>query len=175
MFKQLNTLVSTTIIVASLSVSAVMAHGDEINHHLTMKNATQYSSQYITGGQPSIKDLQELSRNDLKVVVNLRGEGEFGEFDEKKVVDSLGMTYISIPVSGAGEVNFENVAKFNAALKKGTDKTLVHCASGNRVGAFFALKAFKYDGKSADESLKIGKAAGLTSLEGKVKALMSEH
>ena len=51
----------------------------------------------------------------------------------------------------------------------------MHCASGNRVGAFFALKAFKYDGKSADESLKIGKAAGLTSLEGKVKALMSEH
>jgi len=175
MIKQINKFLTTSVCILSLSSTVVLAHGDKISHHLSLKNATQLSANYVTGGQPSVKDLQELASHGNKVVINLRGEGEFEGFDEKNVVDSLGMTYVSIPVSGAGDVNFENVAKFHEVLSKSSDKTLVHCASGNRVGAFFALEAFKYGGKSAEEALEIGRAAGLTRLEGKVKALMAEN
>ena len=32
----------------------------------------------------------------------------------------------------------------------------VHCASGNRVGGLFAVKAFHLDGMNVEESMEIG-------------------
>jgi protein tyrosine phosphatase (PTP) superfamily phosphohydrolase (DUF442 family) len=49
---------------------------------------------------------------------------------------------------------------------------IIHCKSGNRVGALFSLKAFYIDQKSAIESIKIGKKAGLTSLESAVQGML---
>ena len=46
---------------------------------------------------------------------------------------------------------------------------IIHCASGNRVGALLALRANLIQGKSASEALAFGKAAGLTTLEDAVK------
>jgi len=42
---------------------------------------------------------------------------------------------------------------------------LVHCMSGNRVGALFALRAFWLQGMSAVEALAVGRRYGLTKLE----------
>jgi rhodanese-related sulfurtransferase len=50
-------------------------------------------------------------------------------------------------------------------------KVLLHCASGNRVGAMLALRARWLQGKSADEAMAIGKASGMTGLAADVKAL----
>lgn len=46
----------------------------------------------------------------------------------------------------------------------------VHCVSGNRGGALLAIRAHEIQGLSVDESLAFGRAAGLGSLEEKVKS-----
>ena len=46
---------------------------------------------------------------------------------------------------------------------------LIHCASGNRVGALVALHA-RGTGATPDEALALGKAAGLAGLEPAVRA-----
>ena len=45
----------------------------------------------------------------------------------------------------------------------------MHCASGNRVGGLFALKAFYVDGKTPEEALEIGRSAGMTRTEAVVR------
>jgi hypothetical protein len=50
---------------------------------------------------------------------------------------------------------------------------LVHCASGNRVGALFALKAHFVDGLSVPYSLAFGRTAGLDSLDVEVGRIIT--
>lgn len=82
------------------------------------------------------------------------------------------MQYISIPVASGQDLNAENIKKFHQSLSLIEGQALVHCASGNRVGAFFALKAYQFDHKSADQAIYIGKQTGLTRLENYVKKVM---
>ena len=45
---------------------------------------------------------------------------------------------------------------------------LLHCASGNRVGALLALMAYHEEGVSRRQALDVGRAAGLGALESEV-------
>jgi len=148
------------------------SQGHNISEKISAKNAKQYTHQFIVGGQPSESDLILLSKNGIKTVINLRGDGEFTDFDEKSKVETLGMTYIAIPVDGASGVNHSNLALFSTAIKT-QQKAFVHCASGNRVGAMFALDAYFNHNNSINEAIAIGKKSGLTRLEGKVRKVIS--
>lgn len=143
-----------------------------LSNQLNLKNASAYSQRYITGGQPSIADLEKMAATNIQVIINLRGEGEFSDFNEKKIVESLGMKYVSLPISSAQDINTESVKKFHQILADNKGNSLIHCASGNRVGAFFALTAFSFENKSAEEALVIGKKTGLTRLETHVIKMM---
>jgi len=148
---------------------------DNFANTMSAKNASYYTERFIVGGQPNITDINLLAKHQIKTVINLRGQGEFTDFDEKAKVEALGMTYISIPVSGASEVNLDNLRLFRDAIRNIKGKTFVHCASGNRVGAFFALDAYINDKKSAEAAIAIGKKAGLTRLEKRVKEVIDEN
>lgn len=143
-----------------------------LSSELNLKNASAYSQSYITGGQPSIGDLEKMAASNIKVIINLRGEGEFSQFNEQEKVESLGMKYISLPISNAEDINTENVKKFYQILAENKVNSLIHCASGNRVGAFFTLAAFSFDNKTAEEALVIGKKTGLTRLKDHVIKMM---
>ena len=127
-----------------------------------------------TGGRPSPAHLQKAAELGVKVVVNLCPPAESAGFDEAAVVAGVGMSYVNIPIAGAGDLTPANVALLAAALAGYGDqhRTLLHCASSNRVGAMLALKAKQIDGKSAAEALEIGRAAGLTGLEPVVAQLL---
>ena len=131
-------------------------------------NAHQHSS-----GQPSAEALAGLHDAGIQTVIDLRPDAETPDLDEKSVAEKAGLKYRSLPISGAADLTRENVSKFDQLLKASADENvLVHCASGNRVGAMMALRAHWIDGKSAEESLAIGKAAGMTGLAGEVQKLV---
>ena len=118
----------------------------------------------LTGGQPSAAQLETLAELGYTTVINMRGPGERGSTDPA-LVESLGMTYVAIPVTGAEDVSEENARKLAAAMGDGEDPVVVHCASANRVGALFAMKAFYVDGMTPEESLALAKEVGVTRLE----------
>jgi uncharacterized protein (TIGR01244 family) len=130
----------------------------------------------VTGGQPSEEQLEGASKAGVKVVVNLRGADEPKVAETGEAARRFGMEYIHIPLSkGAANLglNEENARALAEVLGGAVEQpVLVHCGSGNRVGALFSLKAFYVDGKSADESLQAGLDAGLTGLEDRVKQLL---
>ena len=129
-----------------------------------------------TGGRPAPEHLAKAAHLGVKVVVNLCPPAESPGFDEAAVVASLGMSYVNIPVAGAGDLTPANVALLAAALEGHGEqhRALLHCASGNRVGAMLALKAKQIDGKSTAEALDIGRAAGLKGLEPVVMQLLAD-
>ena len=129
-----------------------------------------------TGGRPAPEHLAKAADLGVKVVVNLCPPAESPGYDEAAVVASLGMSYVNIPVAGAGDLTRANVALLAAALEGHGEqhRALLHCASGNRVGAMLALKAKQIDGKSTAEALDIGRAAGLKGLEPVVMQLLAD-
>ena len=128
----------------------------------------------LTGGQPTFDQLKKASETGFKAVINLRTDGELPDPEQESTwVEGFGMKYFHIPVAGAEGLTLENTKLFAEVLSKTENYPLiVHCKSGNRVGALFALKAFHIDGKSKEESLLIGERAGLTSLAPAVKKVL---
>jgi uncharacterized protein (TIGR01244 family) len=124
-------------------------------------------------GQPSAEAIAQLRSAGITTVIDLRPDQETPELDEKAAVEQTGIKYLALPISGAADLTRENVARFDQLLKAtATGNVLIHCASGNRVGAMLALQARWVLGKSAEESLAIGKAAGMTGLAGDVQKLV---
>jgi len=129
-------------------------------------------SRLHVSAQPSIEALTKLGSAGVRTVIDLRPDSETPDLDEKAVVESSGLIYRALPVAGKTGLTRENVSAFDGLLAEAKDgKVLLHCASGNRVGAMMALRARWLLGKSADEAMAIGKAAGMTGLAADVKSL----
>jgi len=131
----------------------------------------------LAGGQPTFDQIKQAGETGFKAVINLRTDKELPDpAQELTWVVGAGMKYIHIPVDGAEGLTKENTKIFAEALSKSENYPLiVHCKSGQRVGAMFALKAFHCDEKSIEESLMIGERAGLTTLTPIVKKILESY
>ncbi|MCP1338382.1 sulfur transferase domain-containing protein [Idiomarina sp. M1R2S28] len=126
-------------------------------------------------GTPSNEQLADFADEGGDVVINLLSQKEMTDSEEAAVVTRNGMAYYHVPVNGADGVTLANARLVDRILLKNSDKTvLVHCASSNRVGALMALRAGWLDGMSVENALEVGREHGMTSLEGKVKSMLSE-
>ena len=128
----------------------------------------------LSGGQPTKAQIDAAAAAGYKTVINLRPDTESGFDWEAAAVKTGGMTYVSIPVAGVAGLTKENVARFDAALKDAAAKgpTLLHCGSGNRIGALLALRAVWLEGKDPAAGLEYGRASGLTGLDPAVKSML---
>jgi uncharacterized protein (TIGR01244 family) len=117
-----------------------------------------------TAGQPSADAIAAAAKAGVKTVIDLRGANEDRGMDEKATVEKLGMSYVTLPVEGANGVTFGNAKTLDQLLKDAPGPVLIHCASGNRVGALLALRA-EMNGTKADDALALGVASGLTGLK----------
>ena len=122
----------------------------------------------LVGGQPTPGQLERARELGYKTVINLRRPEEKDNTDPE-LVRYLEMTYVSLPISGPADMTQEKAHALADALEATESPVLVHCASGNRVGGLFAMKAFYVDGMSPEEALAVGKAAGMTRLEPTVR------
>lgn len=135
-----------------------------------LKNARQPDLGLLTGGQPSCECLNSLPGAGYQVIVNLRPAGEFGEFDEGHEVEKLGLDYVHIPIADANDLDAEAVESLNNVLTNAKHRpAMIHCGSGNRVGALVAMHAYLKRGLSMEEALACGDAAGLTTLRDAVR------
>ena len=145
---------------AQVSETELPAAWDEL-----LSNPRMPQEGVLSGGQPTDEQLAAASEAGFETVINIRVPGEPGTDTEQELVESLGMTYVSLPVSGASGMNEENARALSAALDEAEQPVLLHCGSGNRIGGLFALMAYYLDDKTIEEALAFGKEAGLTRLE----------
>lgn len=126
------------------------------------------STGYLSTGQPDEVVLGHVAKAGFAAVIDLRGVDEDRGLDERGVVESLGMSYVSLPIPSPADATFENAAALEEILAGIDGPVLLHCMSGNRVGSLFALSA-KSNGASSEEALALGKAAGLTRWEDAIR------
>jgi uncharacterized protein (TIGR01244 family) len=94
-------------------------------------------------GQPTEKALRDMKAQGVTTVINLRMPEEMAQigFDEKKLIDELGMKYIHIPMRGGdGEMSYSpaTLAKFSSAMKSADGKVLLHCTVAWRASHIWA-------------------------------------
>ncbi|MFA5939970.1 MAG: sulfur transferase domain-containing protein [Sinimarinibacterium sp.] len=126
-----------------------------------------------TGGRPRQGDLQEAKNKGVRKVINLCPLAEDPGYDEAAYVQQLGMDYVNIPVAGPADLTRANAQRLADALANGEGGVLVHCASGNRVGALFALKAHYIDGVPVEQAITDGRAHGLKGSEMAVRQILA--
>jgi protein tyrosine/serine phosphatase len=123
----------------------------------------QVGPNFYRGGQPTEKGFQELQEFGIRTVINLRVDDS-----ERKIIESLGMTYVHIPISMPSltrpwkKVSEADLAAFFAALEAFADQPVfVHCHRGaDRTGVMVGLYRIihdHWDGASAyDEARRNG-------------------
>jgi uncharacterized protein (TIGR01244 family) len=125
-------------------------------------------------GQPSTEQLAQLKQDGFHTVVNLRPASEQTGFDEQAEAGRLGLGYFHIPIADAHALTREAVAALDEVLQAPENlPVLVHCGSGNRVGALFALRAAWLEGASVPDAIETGRMHGLTKLEDDVRRILA--
>ncbi|MFI4980834.1 MAG: beta-lactamase hydrolase domain-containing protein [Nevskiales bacterium] len=129
-----------------------------------------------TGGKPRPEDLRQARNSGVKTVISLCSPSECDNYDEGALVTALGMHYLNIPVAGPADLTLAKARALAEALLEMHDgPVLVHCASGNRVGALFAIKARLIDDLTTEQSIAVGRAAGLKTLESEVRCVLAQR
>jgi len=126
-------------------------------------NYWQVGECYLAG-QPTEKGFEEAKAKGMKTVIDLRAAGEARGFDEKKLVESLGLEYVNVPVS-PGAINDATVEQFLAALKASQKPLMIHCGSASRVWGLWAIHLALDEGVPIDEALALAEKSGLRSSE----------
>jgi uncharacterized protein (TIGR01244 family) len=112
-------------------------------------------------GQPTPQALAKLEDMGFRTVVNLRTENEGGA-GERSVVETQGLRYVWVPITPDSFSSADVDAVRKALDDPSSGPVLLHCASSNRVGAVWAV-ILAQRGKTLDEALAAGRAAGLAS------------
>jgi protein tyrosine phosphatase (PTP) superfamily phosphohydrolase (DUF442 family) len=124
-------------------------------------NANQALPHVITGGQPSPAHFRALKDAGVELVIDIRDPMEPRGFDEPALLRELGMEYVNIVVTDA-HLSDETLDRITDAMRgRGERSTLVHCASGNRVGGALIPHLMLDHGLNEDEATMAAMRMGL--------------
>ena len=125
----------------------------------------------FASGQPTQEQIRTLADSGIRHVISLRTDGEI-DWDESSLVSAAGMGFHSIPVAGAAGVTSENARTLERLLAQlDGQPVLLHCGSGNRVGALRAMTA-RDGGASLEDALAEGRRWGMTRMEEAVRGIL---
>ena len=140
-------LTSFAVAVFSLLALAAVSQAQEAsgqnNSAITIKNFGQMDDRFYRGAQPKEQEYKELAAIGIKTVIDLTDDPKPYE---RPTVESLGMTYINIPLEGKKYPTDEATKTFlQVAGDPKTGKFFVHCAGGrHRTGAMGAAYRQKF-------------------------------
>jgi len=112
-------------------------------------------------GQPNEDGFRHLARLGVKTVLDLRGPGERAA-RERALVESLGMRYVNIPLSGWRRPRDADVRRILMLLADPDARpVLVHCRRGSeRTGVVIALYRILYEGWDPERAYREMRAFG---------------
>jgi protein tyrosine/serine phosphatase len=143
--------------------------------HIKIANFGQMDERFYRGAQPTHEDYKALKELGINTVIDLRKDSE--EYS-KSTVESLGMKYVNIPMTG-WTTKDESVAEFlKVANDPATGKFYVHCAAGKHrtglAGAIYRLENYGWDYDTAyKEMKKYEYFSGL--FHGKIKSYVKKY
>jgi uncharacterized protein (TIGR01244 family) len=141
---------------AILSLSALLL----LQSAAPIRNFLRINTDFCTGGQPTMQQLEQLKADGISTIINLRTAEEYNTAQEEAKAKELGLRYFSIPVvySTPKEEQATEFLKIMADSKN--RPVFIHCTAAIRVGAFWLIKRVMQDGwtfeKAEEEAQKVG-------------------
>jgi tyrosine-protein phosphatase SIW14 len=119
-------------------------------------NSGRINDHLFRGAQPKSQGLAELKKLGITTVVDLRLENPSKILWERQQVESLGMRFVHIPVSGWDPPTNEQVLQFLSLFRDDpSQKIFVHCHFGeDRTGVFVATYRMAVEKWPTDQALK---------------------
>ena len=148
-------------VLSTLALAATAAFAEQKDHGL--RGAKHPEPGVLFGGQPTEEQLEAMAADGLSFVLDLRAEGENRGFDEPAALQSLDIPYLNLPVDGERMEQPETFERFIEAMEKLDGPALVHCASGNRVGALYYAYLVAGKGEDREAARARAKENGLRS------------
>ncbi|MFU8832254.1 MAG: fused DSP-PTPase phosphatase/NAD kinase-like protein [Wenzhouxiangella sp.] len=129
----------------------------------SVPNACTPAKDRYCGGVPEVATLSALAAAGLRTVIDLRPASEWSGVDWRAAVHSAGLRFEQIAVDDVERIARPELERlWQLWTDEALHPMLVHCASGNRVGAALALAAHEVAGLDRSSALVLGEAAGLT-------------
>jgi uncharacterized protein (TIGR01244 family) len=114
-------------------------------------------------GQPAMEDFEALAARGYSAVINLRKPGESFPADEAQRAEAAGLRYTSVPMAVV-DFGIEDAWALDAALRSApAGSVLIHCGSGNRVGALWGMYLGLTEGLTPEAAVEAGYRAGMRS------------
>ncbi len=128
-------------------------------------NACQLLPTVATGGQPAAVHIAAFKAAGGAIVLDLREPMEPRPLDEPAAVESLGMTYVNVPV-GPGTLTDATLERILTVLREAGDRQVfVHCGSGSRVGGALIPFLMTDHGMEEEDAVSQAMRVGLRSAE----------
>jgi protein tyrosine/serine phosphatase len=120
-----------------------------------LPNGGRINDYLYRGAQPHPAGIQELKKLGITTIVDLRGENPTQRDSERQQAESLGIRFVSIPVSGWDPPSNEQVAQFLSLFRSNPkEKVFVHCRFGDdRTGVFVATYRMAFEGWPATQAM----------------------
>lgn len=123
--------------------------------NITIENFGQMDERFFRGSQPTEEQYKALKEFGINTVIDLRKDSESYS---KSTVESLGMKYVHIPMSG-WTTRDESVVEFMKQINdSGNGNVYVHCAAGKHrtglVGAIYRLENYGWEYDTAYKEMK---------------------
>ncbi len=130
------------------------AYGDKLRLP-GLPNGGRVNDFLYRGAQPHPAGIQELKNLGITTIVDLRGENPAQRDSERQQAESLGIRFVSIPVSGWDPPSNEQVAQFLSLFRNNPkEKVFVHCRFGDdRTGVFVATYRMAFEGWPATQAM----------------------
>ena len=138
---------------------------------VAIPNARMFEGMLV-GGHPSAEQLRQAKDAGYRTIINLQLDREPDVAEERALAEELGFRYVAIPTPGAAGMTQKYAVALDEAIRNNPQPTIVHCASGNRVGALFALRAYYVQGKQPDVAMRAGQESGVTSLQPVIRRIL---
>ncbi len=119
-------------------------------------NYIRIDANTILGGQPTEDQLRSLSVEGYRTTINLATiDPRYSLADEAKSCDSVGMSYIHIPVvwESPTVADYERFKQVMVTLSD--EKVFIHCAANYRVTAFYSVYAKQVLGWSEEQAISL--------------------
>ncbi len=118
-----------------------------------LPNFHPVNSRLFRGGQPSREGFATLKEKEVGIVIDLRNRGKSAA-RERKLVEGLGLQYVSLPWKAGGFPTAQEVQRFFAVMDDNPAKKIfVHCRRGSdRTGYMIGLYRVTREGWSAKDA-----------------------
>lgn len=136
------------------------------NTNAEVKNLHRMDEHIYRGKQPGQSDFRELADMGIRTVLDLRG-GPIHKPRERKRVESLGMQYVSIRLSGLWEPKDKQIAQVLNVLDDPSKWPIfIHCWRGDdRSGMVLACYRIQHDHWTNQQALEEATHLGLSHFE----------